>query len=82
MRLEQLIGSGWINAVHDDDRRRVENDWMLATSNRRPFLAMFRITHIGTGVVTPVHCEANPVFADGGDCSGWLGLIRTREIDP
>jgi PAS domain S-box-containing protein len=81
MRLEQLVGSGWINAVHDDDRRRVENDWMLCTGNRRPFLSMFRITHIGTGASTSVHCEAYPVFADGGIGSGWLGLIRTREVE-
>lgn len=81
MRLEQLAGSGWINAIHDDDRRRVENDWRLATANRRPFLAMFRITHIGSGAIAPVHCEAYPVFADGGLCSGWLASIRPREVD-
>lgn len=81
MRLEQLDGSGWINAVHDDDRRRVENDWRLCTSQRRAFLAMFRITHIGTGATTAVHCEAYPVFSDGGDCSGWLSSIRVREME-
>lgn len=81
MRLEQLEGSGWINAIHDDDRRRVENDWRLSTANRRPFLSMFRMTHIGTGAITSVHCEAYPVFADGGIGSGWLASIRLREVD-
>jgi PAS domain S-box-containing protein len=81
MRLEQLDGSGWINAIHDDDRRRVENDWRLCTGQRRPMLSMFRVTHIGTGVTISVHCEAYPVFSDGGDCSGWLASIRTREVE-
>jgi len=81
MRLEQLVGSGWINAVHDEDRRRVENDWRLATAQRRPFIAMFRLTHIRTGAIVEVYCESYPVVADGGMGAGWLGLIRTRDID-
>lgn len=79
LRMEQIEGRGWINAVHDDDRRRVENDWMLATANRSPFLSVFRLTHIATGRSAAVQCEAYPVFADGGVGSGWLGQVRIRE---
>lgn len=81
MRAEQITGSGWINAVHDDDRRRVENDWRLASAQQRAFISMFRLTHVGTGLTISVQCEAYPVFADEGDGAGWLGLIRKRELD-
>jgi PAS domain S-box-containing protein len=79
LRMEQIRGGGWFNAVHDDDRRRVQNDWMLATANRTQLLALFRLTHIGTGTSLAVQFEARPVFADGGLSAGWLGEIRLRQ---
>lgn len=81
LRMEQIVGSGWVNAVHDDDRRRIENDWAMAMHNQRPFIAMFRFTHVGTGTSVPVHCEAYPIFASEDTTSGWLGLLRTREVE-
>ncbi len=83
LRIEQIVGSGWINAVHDDDRRRVENDWRLATAHRRQFIAVFRLVHVGSGAVIAIHCEASPVMVDGRatDGAGWIALFRTREVE-
>jgi PAS domain S-box-containing protein len=80
LRAEQIVGSGWINAVHDDDRRRVENDWRLASQQLRPFISSFRFAHIGTGATTPVYCEASPVFHERDRVvTGWTATFRARE---
>ena len=42
LRMEQMMGMGWVNAIHDDDRRRVENDWAMAMHQQRPFISLFR----------------------------------------
>lgn len=81
LRPEQIAGRGWIGGVDAADRRLVESDWMLSTANRSPYTALFRLTHVGTGLSTPVKCEATPVFADGGIGSGWLAIFRVRKGD-
>jgi PAS domain S-box-containing protein len=79
LRMEQMKGSGWLNGLHNEDRRRVENDWMLATMNQRPFLTTFRISHFGNGAILNVQCEAAPIF-QGTKCMGWIGMIRPWEF--
>lgn len=78
LKLEQIVGSGWFNAVHNDDKRRIETDWMLATGHRTLYIGMFRFVHVGTTAETAVQCEASPVIADGGIVSGWLAQFRTQ----
>ncbi len=80
LRLDQITGSGWINAVHDDERRRVENEWRLATQNMRPFISTFRFAHVGTGTISSVHCEATPVFTERDRCAGWIATFRARAL--
>jgi PAS domain S-box-containing protein len=39
---ERALGRGWIEALHPDDRNRVENEWHEAANSARPFASEYR----------------------------------------
>ncbi len=62
---DRLLGSGWLDAVHPDDRARVAADWRLdATGNPAPTDFRFHDSD-GSGVDRRVLCQRMPL-EDGG----------------
>lgn len=39
----ELLGDGWLEAVHPDDREKVRNAWRHATTTRRPYSVEYRL---------------------------------------
>ena len=71
LRSADVLGRGWINAVHMDDRARVLADWQAATAAATPFRAEFRV--IRSDLVRVI-VEANEVPGGSGD-GVWIGTV-------
>lgn len=81
--LESYLGHGWLDAVHPDDRPRVERAWDDAVLDVTPFDSMFRVRARSGGYVH-YRARANPVM-DGAETAEWVGTLvditTEREAD-
>lgn len=81
--LDSYLGHGWLDAVHPDDRSRVERAWDDAVLDVTPFDAMFRV-RTRSGGYDHYRARANPVM-DGAETAEWVGTLvditTEREAD-
>ncbi|MBO0932296.1 PAS domain-containing sensor histidine kinase [Fibrella aquatilis] len=83
--LSDLIGSGWANAIIDEDRERSVATFMAAVATRSHYEARFRLQKADGSVIW---CQAagDPYYDANGNCAGYAGfcmdideLLRSRE---
>lgn len=66
METSELLGNGWLTAVHSDDRVRVNDEWEQAVEQHRIFISTFKVVH-RSGKVFTIQCQAFPVFDSPAD---------------
>ena len=72
--LPEWLGSGWIDAVHPEDRGDVQQQWRQAVKRRSQVDTRFRLWHAATRTWRYSHVRAIPLRHDDGTVRGWLGL--------
>jgi PAS domain S-box-containing protein len=70
--LEQLLGEGWLNAVHPDDRERCIGIYVPAIEARQPLLMEYRIRR-GDGVYRWFLDSGVPKYAPDNSFTGYIG---------
>lgn len=71
--LEEYLGSGWVHAIHPDDRATAERQWHEAVRERRNLDAEARLQRAGGGWRwTNVH--AVPLLAPDATVRKWVGM--------
>lgn len=69
----EMLGEGWLKAVHPDDTARVVVQWRVATAERRRYSIEYRARrHDGEWRWMAV--SAAPVFDAGGSIVEWFGM--------
>ena len=71
---EAVLGHGWRNAVHPDDRARLDAEWARCMAEGQPLLLNLRFLAPG-GIVTSVLCQNSPLLDPGGRFQGCVGTI-------
>lgn len=72
--LEQMLGSGWADAIHPRDRTRNDADWACAVRSKVPYHAEYRVRrHDGQYRYMAVH--GVPVLESDGSVREWIGTI-------
>jgi len=66
-------GWGWLNAVHPDDRGRVEAEWRQALATHSPLETEYRLWH-REGQYRWTAVRAVPVLNDDGSIGEWVGM--------
>ena len=69
---EEAEGRGWLDALHPDDRERVENAWRKAVTKHEPFWAEYRLRN-ASGEETWVLSEAVTIGNVRGEPIGYIG---------
>ncbi len=70
--LEQELGSGWLEAVHPDDRQRCSETYANAFVARQRFAMEYRLLH-ADGSYRWLLDEGNPRFDSDGSFIGYIG---------
>jgi PAS domain S-box-containing protein len=71
--LDESKGSGWLDAYHPDDQKRVQSDWQKALETKTKLDAQYRLRrHDGQWRWTQV--RAVPLLASDGTIRGWVGM--------
>lgn len=74
----ELLGWGWVNYVHPDDRVRVRREWDSCRAEHRKYDIRFRLLDAG-GEAFSVYVLATPI-PEAPPAKQWIGVIR-RAVD-
>lgn len=69
----EYAGSGWLDAVHPDDREAVRQDWVSAVSLAQPITLNYRLKR-RDGEHRYVVAQGAPVFING-ELKQWVGFV-------
>ena len=78
---EEMLGLGWIDAIHPDDLARTSQQWADAVVQRRRFEAEFRVRKAAGGWAT-VASRGIPLLRPDGRIREWVGTtidVTTRQ---
>jgi PAS domain S-box-containing protein len=71
---EQTKGTGWVNALHPDDRGRVAAEWYESARAGKEFQSEYRFQS-PSGVVTDMRGAAVALRDENGHVKGYIGTI-------
>ncbi|NEQ20966.1 MAG: PAS domain S-box protein, partial [Microcoleus sp. SIO2G3] len=74
MSLEAAQATGWVSALHPDDRERVADLWYQAAQNKQVFAAEYRF-QTPQGKVTWIQGSATALQRGTGELTGYLGTL-------
>jgi PAS domain-containing protein len=69
--LEDLLGNGWQNSIHQDDRNNVRVEWSSACKESRPFDFVFRVFKYEQNESFYIRCSAR-----GDSSTGFIGILE------
>lgn len=70
--LEQIVGNGWADPIHPDDRDRVYTDFMEKASRREPVYIEYRVRR-HDGVYRWILDTGYPRYSETGEYEGYSG---------
>ncbi|WP_414751944.1 PAS domain S-box protein [Anabaena sp. CCY 9910] len=72
--LEDVLGEGWVQSLHPDDRLRIVREWNQAIKQNLPFKAEYRFRH-PNNVINWVISQAIPERGSNGEVTGYIGTM-------
>ena len=74
----QILGNGWVAALHPDDRHPVFDEWVTAVKQQRRFSMRYRFVHRDGQVIT-VDAAGLPLFDTRHEVAGYVGVLKRVE---
>ncbi len=71
--VEELLGAGWLDGVHPEDRERAGLTWAAAVAGRHDYVVEYRL--FGRGGERWLLVRGAPVADDEGGLVEWIGTI-------
>jgi PAS domain S-box-containing protein len=72
MSESEVLGRGWVNAIHPEDRARVFDEWHRAVRSEREFISEYRFL-TPQGRVNWISSKAIAIRDESGAITGYLG---------
>ncbi|WP_449410660.1 PAS domain-containing protein [Methylobacterium komagatae] len=70
---EQMQGSGWIDALHPDDRARAQAAWTTAVAHASPYNTDYRVL-CKDGIYRWFNARGTPILNHDGSVREWVGV--------
>lgn len=82
LSLVDLQGSGWVKAIHPDDRERVFSLWTESVRTKTKYGPVsYRYVNPNTGEVTMVEAMATPVVNPSTDeLQSWVAVVQKIDV--
>jgi len=71
----EVIGAGWSQSIHPDDRAHVHDVWRRALADRRSFSVEYRLQPLGGGPVRHGLTTAEALHDDDGTFTHYVGTV-------
>ena len=72
-KAEDVLGAGWGNFIHPEDKEHVEMVWQLVSEKHEPFEMIYRFLH-KDGAVIWANVKSAPMW-DGDSLLGYVGTV-------
>jgi PAS domain S-box-containing protein len=73
--LDEVRGTGWVNAIHPDDRDATARAWWTANDRRSPYRAEYRL-RMADGTYRWFEARGVPVLDSDGSVREWAGTFH------
>jgi len=70
----QWLGTGWVEAIHPDDRAATTRKWHEAVETRQSVSAEYRLWHVASACWRWSNVRAIPVVDTDGTLLKWIGI--------
>ena len=70
---EQMVGYGWLNAIHPDDRARTREAWRTAVLHQNIYDTDYRIL-CADGIYRWFNARGAPILNQDGSIREWVGV--------
>lgn len=78
--LAEVLGEGWINVIHPDNRDKIVDNWKDAVEAEREFSEDIKYLRVD-GTSFMAHANVYREIDDNGNIRGWLGVIIPLDAD-
>jgi len=75
LSLAEILGEGWENCIHPEDRSRVLSQWLDYTQEAGEYAIEYRL-QTADGIVRWINVGSAPMFSDSGELVGYVGTVR------
>ncbi|PSB02955.1 histidine kinase, partial [filamentous cyanobacterium Phorm 46] len=75
LSLAEILGDGWENCIHPEDRSRVLSQWLDYTREAGEYAIEYRL-QTAEGIVRWINVGSAPMFSDSGELIGHVGTVR------
>jgi PAS domain S-box-containing protein len=75
----QMMGDGWLNALHPDDIRPTHDKWNLSVKKWVPYKSRYRIINQTTDKVILCEASAVPIYDENEIMLSYLGKIEVLD---
>ncbi|MCY7385357.1 MAG: PAS domain-containing protein [Microcoleus sp. CAN_BIN18] len=75
LSLAEILGEGWENCIHPEDRSRVLSRWLDYTQEAGEYAIEYRL-QTADGIVRWINVGSAPMFSDSGELVGHVGTVR------
>lgn len=72
-KLSEMLGVGWLDAIHPEDRAETERIWRAAAASGTPYEVEHRLRR-RDGQYIEMHVRAAPVRSSDGEIIEWVGI--------
>jgi PAS domain S-box-containing protein len=69
---DEILGLGWFDAVHPDDRKQVLDLWKVAVQEKALYTTTFRL-RTATGQYREIAVRGVPILDESGEALEWIG---------
>lgn len=73
MELDEAFGSGWINALHPEDKESISEKWYKSVQSKGNWEFEYRFVNKKNGKITWVRGTAKELFSNNNELIGYLG---------
>lgn len=79
LSLAEVLGWGWLNAIHPDYQARVRGHWDSAVADSRRFQERYKMVHVD-GSAFEVDGTAEPIPENVTPAERWVGMLVKVEV--
>ena len=73
---EHALENGWVNAIHEEEREEIFEEWKSAIEQRREFRRNYRMVHNKTGNIIYVRCITRTLKDHKNNIVGIVGMVK------
>lgn len=72
----EALGNAWVSALHQSDTRRVQEAWLAAVHDRRPFREYYRFVHFDESIRYVCGTGRALSHYENGEYPGFVGTLQ------